>query len=88
MNLLVEIPHDYPQVIPHIQLKNLSPDYLDNAMLDKFECSARELAHENEGSTMIFDLVEHMREQIADINDTVLGKFNKIIQDREEQERE
>mgnify|MGYP006088546583 CR=1 FL=1 len=53
-------------------------------MLDKFECSARELAHENEGSTMIFDLVEHMREQIADINDTVLGKFNKIIQDREE----
>ena len=88
MKLILEVPYDYPQAIPHVQLKNLSPEFLDNAMLDKFECSSRVLAHENEGNTMIFDLVEHCREQIADINDGVLGKFNKINEEREAQIRE
>ena len=35
---------------------------------------------------MIFTLCEHLREQIADINDTVLERYNKITREREQEE--
>ena len=49
MNLILEIPHDYPQQIPFLRLKNLSPDFLDNQILDKLEQEARDLGRENLG---------------------------------------
>jgi hypothetical protein len=44
------------------------------------------MARESLGSQMMFELHEYLREQIADINDTVLGKFNAIKKIKEEQE--
>lgn len=49
MLLLVEFPHDYPNNIPFMQLKNLSKDYLDNKMLDEYETQIRAKAHESVG---------------------------------------
>lgn len=59
-------------------IKNKAPDYLDNKMIDIFETEIREKAHEAIGDQMMFDVCEHLRERISDINDTVLDKFNAI----------
>ena len=50
VKLIVEMPPDYPQNIPFMRLKNLSPEYLDNKMLDDFEGEIREKARENIGN--------------------------------------
>ena len=84
----LEIPHDYPNNIPFMMLKNMSPDYLNNQNLDKFETEIRALARENLGTQMIFLIADYLREQIADINDTVLGKYKAIIKAKEDRERE
>ena len=34
MLVLFELPHDYPNRVPFFRLKNMSPDYLNNALLD------------------------------------------------------
>jgi hypothetical protein len=34
MLFMVELPHDYPNRVPFLRLKNLSPEFLNNAMLD------------------------------------------------------
>ena len=49
MLLILEIPHDYPNNIPFMRLKNLSPEYLNNANLDEYETQIRALARENLG---------------------------------------
>lgn len=80
MLLIMEIPHNYPQEeIPFMRLKNLSPNYLNNANLDDYETQIRALGRENLGMQMIFMICDHLREQIAEINDAVLDKFNGII---------
>ena len=76
MLLKVELAIDYPHSVPFMLLTNLSPDYLDNAMLDGYETEIRELGAEQLGEQMMFNLCEHLRERIAEINDKVLGKFN------------
>jgi len=50
MLLLVEFPHDYPSNIPFMQCKNLSKDYLDNNLIDKYETEIRAKAHESVGN--------------------------------------
>lgn len=75
MLLLVELPHDYPNHVPDLRIKNMSTKYLDNRMIDEFEVQIRAMAHESIGTQMIFELCEHLREQIGEINDKVLGKF-------------
>ena len=67
-------------------LKNLSPEYLNNQMIDKYEQEIRMRAHESLGSQMIFDICELLREKIGEINDKVLGKYNEIIKAKEEEE--
>jgi|TARA_B110001450_G_C17444612_1_gene409367 hypothetical protein len=37
MLLMVELPHDYPNSVPFLRLKNLSPDFLNNKNLDDYE---------------------------------------------------
>ena len=34
MLCMIELPHDYPNSVPFIRLKNLSSEYLNNALLD------------------------------------------------------
>lgn len=77
MLLIVELPYNYPNdSIPFMRLKNLSPDFLDNKMLDQFETEVREKAHDSVGMPVIFEVCEHLREKISDINDNVVSKFN------------
>ena len=86
MLLICEIPHDYPNNIPFMRLKNKSPDYLNNANLDDYETEIRALARENVGMQQIFLVADHLREKIAEINDVVLGKYNNILKAKEEAE--
>ena len=37
---------------------------------------------------MVFTICEHLREQIAEINDNVLSKFNKIMEEQRAKEAE
>ena len=75
MLLILEIPHDYPQQIPFIRLKNQSPDFLDNKILDQLEQEAREVARDTIGYQMLFSVADHLRSGIADINEVVLNKY-------------
>ena len=79
MMVILEVPHDYPnQNIPFMRIKNLSPDFLDNRTIDEYEQQIREVARENLGMQMIFTICEHLREQISNINEKVLDKYNQI----------
>ena len=62
MLLYVELPHDYPNNVPHLRLKNWATDYLDNRKIDEFEVQIRAKAHESIGMQMIFEICEHLRE--------------------------
>lgn len=80
MLLQVEWPVDYPQSVPFCLLKNMSPQYLDNKMLDDYEQEIRKKAHESIGMQMMFDICEILRERIADLNDAVVDKYKGILQ--------
>jgi len=42
MVLIVEVPHNYPEEeIPFLRVKSLTPEYLTNTHLDKYECEIR-----------------------------------------------
>ena len=87
MLLKVELGYEYPAKQPDLMiLKNLSPDYLENTMLDQYEIQIQQMAREMLGEQMMFNLCDHLREQISEINDTVVDKFNKIMEQRAEEE--
>ena len=87
MLLIVELPHNYPnEAIPFMRLKNLSSEFLDNRMLDEYESEIRKKAHESLGMQMIFEMCEHLREQISNINESVLNQYEEIQKKREEQD--
>ena len=48
-------------------------------MLDEYETEIQAMARDMIGEQMVFNLVDHLREKIAEINDNVLDKFNKIM---------
>lgn len=87
MTLIVEVPHNYPnEEIPFLRVKTLTPDYLNNAHLDKYEKEIRDIARENLGTPVLFEIAEYLREQICEINDKVLDAFNGIMKVKEEKE--
>ena len=69
-------------------LKNLSPKFLDNRMIDQYEGEIRIKAYESIGMQMIFDICELLREKICEINDNVNDKYEKIQEAKEERERQ
>ena len=87
MLLKVDLGYYYPQKTPdYLVLKNLSPDYLDNQMLDAYETEIQAMAREMIGDQMMFNLCDHLREKIAEINDQVVDKFNKILDAQAEED--
>ena len=85
----MELPHDYPNDrIPFLRVKNLSPDYLDNNYIDNYETEIRKMAREGLGGPVLFEVADWLREQICDINEGVLGKFEDIMKKKEEKEKE
>ena len=80
LRITFDLPEDYPSQIPFFRIKNLSTEYIDNAVLDKYEDEMRELAEENIGSMMIFQMCDLLKEKITEINDKVLEKLDEIEQ--------
>jgi hypothetical protein len=44
------MPHNYPDKVPFMLLKNLSPEFLNNKMIDGYEQEIRMLAYESLGT--------------------------------------
>ena len=80
LKITFNLQDDYPNQIPYFKVKNMSPDYIDNAVLDAYEDEMRELAQESLGSMMIFQMCDLMKEKIVDINDKVLEKLRVITE--------
>lgn len=78
LKITFDLQQDYPQCVPYFRIKNLSQDYLDNTVLDKWENLMREKAEELIGSMMIFEITDFLKEKIVEINDEVLAKLQKI----------
>jgi hypothetical protein len=78
-----DLPKDYPEVsVPMYRVKNLCKEYLDSNDLYRYEELIRDRAKESIGAPMIFDLCDMIREEIADLNEAVLNKFD-IIEEKE-----
>ena len=73
MKLLLKVvmPPDYPTHIPFIRLENLSPEHLDNRILEDYITQVRAAAQDYVGNLMVFDLYEHLREKMAVHNHSV-----------------
>ena len=78
LRITFDLQEEYPNCIPFFRVKNLSTDYIDNAVLDKYEDEMRELAEENMGSMMIFQMCDLLKEKITEINEKVLDKLAAI----------
>jgi len=78
LKLIFDLPESYPDEIPYFRIKNLSPEYIDNNAIEKFEEEMRERANENLGQMMIFELADLLKEKITTINEIVLSKIDKI----------
>jgi hypothetical protein len=89
MKLIVEIPHNYPEEeIPFLRVKSLTPEYLNNTHLDQYETEIRNIAREALGGPCLFDIAEHLREQICTINDKVLDVYNGIMEQKAEEAKQ
>jgi hypothetical protein len=71
--LRFELPHDYPNTVPNFRVKNLSFEYLDNKLLDKFETEMKKKAEESLGSLMIFELANYLKSELTEMNDGVVN---------------
>ena len=78
LKLIFDLPPAYPEEVPLLRIKNLSPDYLDNKLIDKYEEQVKTQAEESRGAMMIFELSELLRDSITEINDEVLRKLDEI----------
>ena len=78
VNIYFDLGEDYPNTAPYFRVKNLSTEYLDNSLLDAYEEQMKEIARENLGNMMIFQICDHIREKITEINDKVLGQLEEI----------
>ena len=78
LKLIFDLPETYPNEVPYFRVKNLSPDYIDNNTLEKFEEEMRERANESLGQMMIFELTDLLKEKITEINEAVLNKLDQI----------
>ena len=88
MLLIVEAPYNYPnEEIPFLRVKSLTPEYLNNTHLDKYESEIRQMARDGLGGPVLFDIAEHLREKICEINDGVLDVYNGIMKKKEDEER-
>ena len=80
LRITFDLQEEYPNVVPYFRIKNFSPDYLANAVLDKYEEEMKEMAQESIGSMMIFQMCDFLKEKITEVNDKVLEKLDEIEQ--------
>jgi hypothetical protein len=75
LRITIELGDNYPHTVPGIRLKNLSQDIIDNNMMIVFEKLVMQKAEESLGMQMLYDVCEHLREQISNMNDKILNKL-------------
>jgi len=73
-----ELSEEYPDKLPYFRIKNLSPDYMDNTLLDQYETEMKRRGEESIGSGMVFELCDYLKEKCTEINDEVCNKLRLI----------
>ncbi|TNV76343.1 hypothetical protein FGO68_gene13972 [Halteria grandinella] len=80
LKLTFELPDDYPNVVPSIRIKNLSPDIINNNIVLEFDKLVTKKAEESVGTMMIYEVCEALREKIGEMNDIILRKVDELNQ--------
>lgn len=62
LKMTFELPDDYPNSIPSVRLKNLSPDIISNNLVLDFEKLIMKKAEESLGTMMIYEVCETVRD--------------------------
>jgi hypothetical protein len=78
LKLIFELPEDYPNSVPSIRLKNLSPDIINNNLILEFEKLIMKKAEESIGTMMIYEICEALRENIINMNEIILKKLKEL----------
>lgn len=78
LKLIFELPEDYPNNVPLIRLKNLSPDIINNNLVLEFERIIMKKAEESIGTMMIYEICEALRENIINMNELILKKLKEL----------
>jgi hypothetical protein len=78
LKVTFELPEDYPNNVPSVRLKNLSPDIINNNLVLEFEKLIMKKAEESIGTMMIYEVCEALREQIINMNEIILKKLRQI----------
>ena len=78
LKMTFELPDDYPNSIPSVRLKNLSPDIISNNLVLDFEKLIMKKAEESLGTMMIYEVCETVRDQIINMNEIILKKLREI----------
>ena len=80
LKLTFELPDDYPNSMPSIRIKNLSPDIINNNLILDFERLIGNKAQESLGTFMIYEVCEALREQIMNMNEMILKKLRELTE--------
>ena len=78
LKLTFELPDDYPNSMPSIRVKNMSPDIINNNMILEFEKLISNKAQESIGTFMLYEICEALREQIINMNEMILKKLKEL----------
>ena len=78
LKLTFELPDDYPNNVPSVRLKNLSPDIINNNLVLEFEKLIMKKAEESIGTMMLYEVIEALREQIINMNEIILKKLREL----------
>lgn len=66
LDLVMDIPTEYPDVLPEITIRN--PRGLSDEKIAKIEQDLQDMAHENLGSPMLYQLIEVAKEHLTQEN--------------------
>ena len=69
LKVIFDLRPEYPDCVPQLRIKNLCSEYLSNNAVDAYENELKEKAEESIGGMMLYELCEHLKEKIVDIND-------------------
>ncbi len=62
MKLTFEIPPDYPNSVPLIRMKNLTPEIIHNNLVLEFERLVAQKSEESVGTQMLYEVCETLRD--------------------------
>jgi ubiquitin-protein ligase len=77
VKLTFELPPAYPQDLPDMRVKNLTPDIIHNNVLLDFDRLLSAKAEEARGTPMLYEVSEALREKLSEMNDIILKKLDE-----------